>query len=77
MKIVTFGNKIKRFALIVMKCDRSTKESVDNTITFYYSDDLKELSKLELSLREVSMNSPHYLDIKTYDYKEMHYVRGY
>ena len=82
MKIVTFGkeiqnNKRTRYALIIMKLDRKTRESVDNTITYVYSNNLKELQSLETKLHEISIDKPHLMDICTYDYQEMHYVRGY
>ena len=82
MKIVTFGkeiqnNKRTRYALIIMKLDRKTRESVDNTITYVYSNNLKELQSLKTNLYEVSIDKPHLMDICLYDYQEMHYVRGY
>ena len=82
MKVVTFGkeiqnNKRTRYALIIMKLDRKTRESVDNTITFVYSNNLKELQQLETSLYEVAIDKPHLMDINLFDYQEMKYVRGY
>lgn len=81
-KIVTFGkeiqhNKRTRYALIIMKLDRKTDESVDDTITYVYSNNLKELQKLETHLIEISIDKPHKMDLHIYDYHEMHYVRGY
>ena len=78
MKIVTFGkeiqnNKRTRYALIIMKLDRKTRESLDNTITFVYSNNLKELVKTETHLHEVAIDKPHYMDTKIFDYQEMRY----
>ena len=81
-KIVTFGkeienNKRTRYALIIMKVDRKTGVSVDDTITFVYSNNLKELRKTKTKLCEISIDKPHKMDMVIYDYRENHYVRGY
>lgn len=81
-KIVTFGkqiqnNKRTRYALMIMKLDQKTGESLDNTITYVYSNNLKELRKTLSDLLMVSCEKPFKLDMHIYDYQEMHYVRGY
>ena len=83
MKIVTFGkeiqnNKRTRYALIMMKLDRKTGESVDDTTTFVYSNNVKELLETKTKLLEISMNNTLCrLDINIFDYQECHYVKGY
>lgn len=82
MKIVTFGNEIEnnkrtRFALIIMKLDRKTGESVDNTITYVYSNNLRKLQDTYTELLEASIDKPHMMNMNIFDYHEMHYVRGY
>ena len=81
MKIVVFGkeienNKRTRYALIIMKCDRQTKESIDNTITYVYSNNVNDLLKTKTQLTEIAIHKPHYMDMCIFDYQEMHYVRG-
>ena len=73
MKIVILGNKNARYALILRKLDRNTKISVDNTITYYYSNHLDVLKQLAKDLKEVEAESL-FLDINIYDYNECHYV---
>lgn len=74
MKIVTLNAKNKRYALIFMKLDRAGGKCIDNTITYYYSDSIKELAKLELDIRNAS-GYKYYPSIDIYDYKESRYVR--
>ena len=80
MKTVTFGkqitnNKTTRYALIIMKLNQPNGDSIDDIITFVYSNSLKELCNTKTQLREVSLNKPFYLDMQIYDYKNMSYVR--
>lgn len=76
MKIVTLNAKNKRYALIFMKYDHAGigGKCIDNTITYYYSDSLKELERLKLDILNAS-GYKYYPNIDIYDYKEMRYVK--
>lgn len=82
MKIITYGMKESRYALICMLINRKTNECVDNTIRYYNSDKLENLSKIASKLNENLLHDSDLLDKYTfdmcvYDYKEHHYVRNY
>ena len=79
MKIITMGKK-SRYALIVMLKDRITRKSIDDKITYYNSDNIKELRKLYLSMLNFHLDngdSKTLLDCCIYDYKEGHYCNLY
>lgn len=78
MKIITLGKKHSRYALILMKLEKPNGKSIDDTITYYNSDDLNELQNLASTLiEEIGVKVQHHLDLNIYDYHDMKYVNLY
>lgn len=77
MRTITFGNNNSRYALILMKEDRTTHKSYDGIITFIYSNNLKELNELMNVLINLPHNEEFGLNIDIFDYEKCIYVRHY
>ena len=80
-KIVTIGNQYEnnkrvRYALIVMKLDRIGGQSIDNTITFYNSNNLKKLQQTQQILQDISLHKTYYIDTQIFDYENMKYIKA-
>lgn len=76
MKYVTRGVEESRYTLIIMKRDSITNLSIDDTVTYYKSYDIKELIDLKNDLIDVmiSINRPYYLDMVIYDSQECCFI---
>ena len=77
MKTITFGDSNSRYALIFMKVNRENNNPYDNTVSFVYSNNLKELDELMQDLINLPFNSEFKLDIDIFDYKKCVYVKHY
>ena len=69
------NNKRTRYALIIMIKDKITGLSTDNTITFYYSNNLKKLKETRQLLILISQDKTYYIDAELYDYENMEYIK--
>ena len=70
--IVTYGNKYSQYALIFVKRRLFTCESVDDKITYFYSDNINALREKALLLKEQEPSDQHY-DLDIFDYKNVCY----
>ena len=72
------GKEHTRYSLILMKVDRITKKSIDDTITYFNSNSLEELQRVRYDLIvHHKFDENCLLDIAIYDYIEGHYCRGF
>ena len=84
-KVVTYGNKNSRYAVILIKRNSEGK-CIDNTISYYYDDDFDSVQFIYDSLQRcqdshIERETGIILDIDVYDYQQTkyitHLVRGY
>lgn len=78
MRVVTFGNKDARYGIILRKLNQEGV-SVDNTITYWMENDIRDIKFMLQRLAEVEnyhkeKNTGIKLDIEVYDYQDMKYI---